>query len=68
MSANRITELLEKYKNETLTPCEKIILENWYLHQASNSRFEADPAEVYRNLELIGEQLPLKRDYKWLRR
>jgi len=61
MANERITELLEKYKAGTLTPDEKIILENWYLHQAANSKFETDPDEIYKNLELIGRQLPLKR-------
>jgi len=67
MANKRITDLLDKYKTGTLTPGEKIILENWYLHQAANSKFEADPDEVYKNLELIGKRLPLKRSTAYIK-
>jgi hypothetical protein len=61
MKDNQIAELLEKYKTGGLTPKEKTVLENWYLHQAANSKFEPDADKIYKNLELIGKQLPLKR-------
>jgi hypothetical protein len=35
MKDNQIAELLEKYKTGRLTPKEKTVLENWYLHQAA---------------------------------
>lgn len=60
MNDEQITELIKKYKAGRLTPEEKAILESWYIDQAANSNFELNPDEIYKNLALIGKQLPLK--------
>jgi transmembrane sensor len=60
MEDKEIILLLEKYRNGMLTVEEKAILESWYLHESTYSKHEISDEALFRNLDLIAEQLPLK--------
>ncbi len=59
-------ELLEKFRNGTLTEAERVLLESWYVREAGKKGLEADREEID---EFLSHLTPpgLKRNLAWRR-
>ncbi|SDE88352.1 FecR family protein [Dyadobacter soli] len=59
MELSKARELIQKYKDGTLTPAEKAILESWYLDLAKAERTPIDAETLESHLDEVWNALPL---------
>lgn len=59
MELSKARELIQKYKDGTLTPAEKIILESWYLDLAKSESAPIDARALESHLDEVWNALPV---------
>lgn len=59
MELSKARELIEKYRNGTLAPAEKAVLESWYLHLAQKESEPVDAGSLESHLDEVWNTLPV---------
>ena len=64
MELSKARELIQKYKDGTLTPVEKAILESWYLDLAKSQSMPMDAQTLESHLDQVWNALPVNKKAK----
>ncbi|WAC10113.1 FecR family protein [Dyadobacter pollutisoli] len=55
-------DLLQKYRDGTLTDQEMAMLESWYLHRAKSASINVDAEQLEKQLDTVWESLPVNQE------